>query len=323
MPQSPVTPPGTSMFYANLSGISPMSSGELISPRRRPRRAASDENIPVTAKAGFSFGADPEGFLFKDGKPIPAAGIIPGTKQEPFKVKKGAVQVDGMAAEYNIDPATTYEEWEENHTSVIAELRGMLPEGVTLEFVPAVTFDPDLFDAAPDDAKELGCQPDFDAWSGGVNNPPNPDNPYTRCAGGHVHFGWTKDEDPCDLQHLLNCQDLVKQLDWMLGGWSVSHDPDTIRRTLYGKMGACRYKDYGVEYRVLSNFWVDDPKLRLQVWNRMNHAIHVMAETFLPDRAPRLEKTLRNLINQGVRDEEFDYLANYPIMTIDPSYRRI
>ena len=31
---------------------------------------------------------------------------------------------------------------------------------------------------------------------------------------------------------------------------------------MYGKAGACRVKPYGVEYRVLSNKWVSDTRLR-------------------------------------------------------------
>ena len=54
-------------------------------------------------------GADPELFL-RDKKTgqLVAADInqIKGTKVTPYKVECGAVQVDGAAGEFNIDPAS-------------------------------------------------------------------------------------------------------------------------------------------------------------------------------------------------------------------------
>ena len=52
-------------------------------------------------------GCDPEVFVAKGGKFISAHGMIPGTKKAPHKVERGAVQVDGMALEFNIDPAAS------------------------------------------------------------------------------------------------------------------------------------------------------------------------------------------------------------------------
>ena len=277
---------------------------------------------PLEAKEGFTFGCDPEGFVFKGKTPVPACEFIPGTKAKPHPVEYGAVQVDGMAAEFNIDPVDNYKDWEHHITAVIKQLKSFLPSGYTLKFVPSVTFDPNVFDAAPNFYKELGCQPDYDVYSGNANPPPTPENPYVRCAGGHLHVGWTKGEDLCDIQHILNCQDLGKQFDWFLGGWSVNKDKDVVRRALYGKMGACRYKDYGLEYRVLSNFWVVNKELRFEIWNRMNHAINAMSNLFLPDRLNVLTEQLRNCINSSQTDEELFSACVYPLMTLNKSLRR-
>src|SRR3546814_5830384 len=91
-------------------------------------------------------------------------------------------------------------------------------------------------------------------------------NPLMRCAGGHLHVGWTEGESLGSIQHVMNCSDLVKQLDWYVGLWSLGKDKDKVRRSLYGKAGACRIKPYGVEYRVLSNFWIKNKKSRLETW---------------------------------------------------------
>ena len=99
----------------------------------------------VTPFDGFTFGCDPEVFIVDaKGKAVSAAGIIPGTKANPYKVKNGAVQRDGMAAEFNIDPVTNFADFNRNITSVMKEMREMLPEGHSFAIVPSIVFDKDV-----------------------------------------------------------------------------------------------------------------------------------------------------------------------------------
>lgn len=263
----------------------------------------------------FTFGADPEGFIFKGAEPVPAYGIIPGTKQSPHPVKQGAVQVDGMAAEFNINPAKTFEEFNDNVETVISELKSFLPSGYSLRFIPSVVFSEAAFDSTPDDNKELGCSADFNAWDNSVNPPPVPENPFMRCAGGHLHTGWTENQE-LDAQHISDCNDLIKQMDWFLGFWSLSQDADNNRRKLYGKSGACRYKPYGVEYRVLSNFWVSTKALRLQIWNRWVAAVNTMATIYMPESSRGDNNLLRNCIDQSHFDQELASLYSFPLLSL-------
>jgi hypothetical protein len=271
------------------------------------------------AREGFTFGCDPEAFVFYNDKPVTAAGLLPGTKSEPAPlVSGGYVQVDGMAAEFNIPPVSTFRDFNKYIDSTIKEIEKMLPKGHELRFVPSVTFDKETFDASPDEAKELGCSPDYNAWEGKVNPPPkDPDNPYLRTAAGHIHLGWTSDADCFDPQHVMNCRDLVKQLDWFIGGWSLKMDTDPTRRRLYGRAGACRIKDYGVEYRVPSNFWVNSRDRRLAVWNRMQEAIDVMAKNCIADRADFYNDLLVESINQTSLRSELENAYAYPLASIE------
>lgn len=205
-------------------------------------------------------GADPEFFLKKDGKFVSAYGIIPGTKKEPHKVEGGAVQVDGMAIEFNIDPASTADEFVNNINTVLAALRDMIPEEYEFCFEPVADFGQEYIDAQPLEARELGCDPDFNIYTGEFNEAPN-GNLGIRTAAGHIHVGWTNDMDIKDETHIEACTMMTQEMDYRLGLCSPVWDFDRRRASMYGHLGTMRVKPYGVEYRTLSNAWLNEPKL--------------------------------------------------------------
>ncbi len=218
----------------------------------------------------FKIGADPEFFLKKDGKFVSAYGMIEGTKTNPQKVKGGAVQVDGMALEFNIDPVDNFEDFNDNINSVLGALRAMIPKEYEFAFVPVAHFDADYINNQPIEARRLGCDPDFNAYTGKPN--PIPDASKTfRTASGHIHIGWDENLNVDDAEHIEACRMMTKQLDIVLGNASLIIDPDTTRRQLYGKAGAFRPKSYGVEYRVMSNAWVENVNLRRLVFYNAKH----------------------------------------------------
>lgn len=203
----------------------------------------------------FLLGSDPELFVTDGTKYISAHDLIPGTKDNPYIVKDGAVQVDGVAAEFNINPAETEDEFVNNICSVQARLQEMVEENnpsYHLVADPVATFDQAYFDSLPFEAKMLGCQPDWNAYTGGKNTPPETQEPF-RTGSFHVHIGWTEFEDPYDAEYIKLCCDVVKQIDAILYPASHLWDQDMKRRTLYGAKGSFRPKSYGLEYRPLSN----------------------------------------------------------------------
>lgn len=212
-------------------------------------------------------GCDPELFLTSNKKPISAFNVIPGDKKNPHKVDKGAVQVDGMALEFNIDPAEDAKTFSNNIGRVLSQLESMIPQGTKFKISPVAYFGEEYIKDQPDAAKELGCDPDFNAWRNGERNPrPSGDAPF-RTASGHIHIGWGNDFDINDPEHLEACQMMVKQLDMVLLPFSFAWDDDDTRRRLYGMPGAYRPKPYGVEYRVLSNVWIKKAYLRKFVFD--------------------------------------------------------
>lgn len=209
----------------------------------------------------LTIGADPEVFLrdkvTKDF--ISAHGLFPGTKQEPFKIDRGAVQVDGMALEFNIQPAKTVEEFDGNMTTVLTQLDEMLKkvsnDELEMVFEPVARFDPTYFSFQPFESKILGCEPDFDEF-GNEKTPPEgmQDLPF-RTAAGHVHIGFREGGDPKEHDHFENCKLISKTFKTVKGYVPLtSHEQERCR--YYGGPGSFRPKSYGIELRSPSNKWV-------------------------------------------------------------------
>lgn len=219
-------------------------------------------------KHKYTLGCDPEVFLFdtQTGLYVSAHTILPGTKDEPYKVDKGAIQVDGLAAEFNIDPASTPEEFDNNIATVLTQLRAYVHKNnprIDLHFVPVARFNRVYFDKLPDICKILGCDPDFDYNGNVIENRNDLQNRPLRTAAGHVHLGFTKDQDAMSLQHFNDCRFLANYFwqDFSSGEYSRRHKislAEAERLQFYGNNGAFRPKSYGVELRFYSNLWVQD-----------------------------------------------------------------
>lgn len=219
--------------------------------------------------AQILIGTDPELFLKDEaGRYVSAHDLIPGSKHMPHRVNRGALQPDGVAAEFNTDPAATADEFLANIDQVIEQLQSTfkaLRPDLTIAITPTATFEKEYFDGLPMVATVLGCTPDYNAYTGGENDPPSTDEPF-RTGSGHVHVGWGRGFKPQHKDHFEKCRLMVKQLDTVLYVSSLLWDSDDKRRTLYGKIGAFRPKTYGVEYRPLSNSYLQSKEIQRTVF---------------------------------------------------------
>jgi hypothetical protein len=244
-----------------------------------PVRIVSNTTSKDSTSFAYSIGCDPELFLVDStGNFRSAHDLIPGDKFQPMRVTKGAIQPDGTSAEFNIDPATSDEEFCANIKAVLVDLSKHLKEkapGLTLRVSPVADFEANYFNSLPPEALAFGCTPDFNAWTEKRTEFPGTTLPF-RTGAGHVHVGWTEHADTADDAHFFDCIEATKQLDAVLYPMSLLWDPDKKRRTLYGKMGAFRPKHYGVEYRPLSNAWVADPDLQKWVFNATRRAMELL-----------------------------------------------
>lgn len=228
----------------------------------------------------IKIGCDPEFFLYSEKHDafVSAHDLVPGTKEDPYRLEKGAVQADGTAVEFNIDPATTDKEFSDNILTVLTQIRDMIDPKLKFRFLPSVRYKPEYFAELPDVSKELGCTPDFNAYNEGKPNE-KPDNKTTmRTGAGHIHIGFTEDKDPFDKSHLWDCCEVVKALDNVYGNIEPVFDTDKDRRRMYGAKGAFRPKHYGVEYRVPSNAWVKYPGLHKVMFSMSKTTIETLKE---------------------------------------------
>jgi hypothetical protein len=243
-------------------------------------------------------GADPEVFIrdFKFDRMISVHEIgLPGTKLHPYKTNYGACQVDGVAAEFNINPTDNLKTWLKSLDQGVSHIdsfakRANPDYGVFI--TPVALFDQEYFDRIPDFNKELGCNPDYDAYKGMPNEAPHTNEPF-RTGAGHIHIGWYPQDlyiadVTADIAHFNDCMDLVQDLDASLFVLSHLWDNDVKRRTLYGRRGSFRPKPYGVEYRPLSNAWLRDRILQAFVFNATMHTIELLDNDIRLSRVPSL-----------------------------------
>lgn len=219
----------------------------------------------------LTVGCDPELFLRKDNSFLSAFGIVKGNKQNPHKLLKGAVQVDGMALEFNIEPAKNVYEFVDNISTVLSEIRKSIDKSIEFDMSSTAHLTEEYLLSRQYEELELGCEPDYNAYTGEENEAPEREKPM-RTAGGHVHVGLGMDV-PRGPEADATVQRMVKLMDIFLGVPSVLLDKDKDRRSMYGKAGAFRYKSYGFEYRSLSNFWIRDKELMAWVFRNTELAI--------------------------------------------------
>lgn len=247
----------------------------------------------------ITIGADPEVFVQDGVTIVPAIGLVGGTKEAPHPVGCGAIQEDNVMAEFNIDPATSSEEFITNITTVMKHLGDKI-RPLRVAVMPSHEFDQATLVRSGRQAMMFGCDPDFNAYSGEQNMPPSPRTVLRTC-GGHVHVGY-EGVDP------ERNREIVQAMDLLLGVPSVILDSDTRRRSMYGKAGAYRNKDYGVEYRSLSNFWLGSTTLMDWVFKRSVAA----AQAELRPDADRIQHVINTSDVSGARRLIAEYGLEMP-----------
>lgn len=240
----------------------------------------------------FTVGADPELFLKQNGELVSAEGIIGGSKHKPKRIddKGHFVQEDNVMVEFNIPPCNTKEEFVEEIGFMIDWLNAFVKvKGFELDFSASGVLDEKYLKT--EQACEFGCEPDYNVYLKDINQAPEPST-NLRCCGGHIHIGYNKPDQE-------TTEYIVYALDIMIGLDSILLDNDRLRRSMYGKAGSFRFKDYGLEYRTLSNFWIKDEKLISWVYERVEKAIDLVNSGLMPSILEKFENNIQNVINKN------------------------
>lgn len=218
----------------------------------------------------ITIGADPEVFLVDlNNKVISAVGLIGGTKSEPKSIgdEGFSVQEDNILAEFNIPPATTKEEFIYNinhckeYLTTLAELQGL-----KIDISASRMVDSDQLQSP--EARAFSCTPDWNVYTQCENETIMPPKSL-RTAAGHIHIGYN---DP----NIDMTERIIFTMDMILGLESLKLDKDTRRREVYGKAGDFRVTPFGLEYRVLSNFWIKNDSLISWAYDSVQKVMNIV-----------------------------------------------
>lgn len=264
----------------------------------------------------FTTGTDPEMFVRRrdNGVITSVAGLLGCSKDEKLDLSPIVrLQEDNVLAEFDINPCENFDQFNGSILEGLTLTRELLAkhdldiaEGVSSHIYSASELD--SFDKS---AFVFGCTPDYNAMTGQKNPSPRSSDPGLRTAGGHVHLGFPKGVAITrDVQ-----MDAGVLCDYFLSLPSLFLDSDVRRKELYGKAGAIRFKEYGIEYRSLSNFWIFKEALRKTIYDQVEK---VMAE-LATDKVMELNSVLpvdqlQQIINTNDLRQAESYLSRFNIM---------
>lgn len=227
----------------------------------------------------MKIGIDPEFFILDElSRPINAIRVLPGNNHNPLKKNGINFYHDNVLAEFNFQPVNSELEFTEKITNSIAILKNIVnPYNISAQAYGEF----DRNELSFPNAKEVGCNPDYDAYTLTQNDVPR--NFFTktpfRAAGGHIHIGGTQNDAVC---HPFLKPIFVFMLDLFVGIPSVMIDNSALsyqRRKMFGKAGCHRDKPYGIEYRVLSPFWLRATNTALLIYRLVDFVFKFMNDS--------------------------------------------
>lgn len=124
---------------------------------------------------------------------------------------------------------------------------------------------------------------------------------------GHIHVGYPN-------PNIETNEKIVKWMDIYLGLASTILDDDDRRKMYYGTPGRYRDKDFGVEYRTLSNYWTAHDELRQWVFRQTEKAYYAVVnkvqigESYEREVQSAIATNNRNAIEKLM--DHFDVISN-------------
>lgn len=236
----------------------------------------------------MTLGSDPEFFFEKKGKIIGAEKVLR------YAMKN--IIVDGVQGELNPPAYTCRAQMGGGMKEILSRLYAIVEQDPELKinWNTTVKIEKEELDTLSDKAKVFGCAPSMNA-DGETGSPTADASEYLyRSAGGHIHIGTSSGLPQLAMRDPLR---LVNVLDILVGNTCVLIDRDPgskKRREMYGRAGEFRLPTHGLEYRVLSNFWLQNYALMSFVMGMARSAVVVCGNS---NADHDYAKELMNLVN--------------------------
>lgn len=134
---------------------------------------------------------------------------------------------------------------------------------------------------------------------------------------GHIHLGFDNIEVPFVEGELCNYEpdeqrsNIIKSLDLFIGLPMILIEPDNKRKELYGKAGAFRPKEYGLEYRTPSNYLLSSRELMSWAFNNVHKAINFLNE--IKEIPSSLGNQVRDIIDNNKKDDAKSLISKFNI----------
>lgn len=263
----------------------------------------------------ITLGTDPEMFTIdSNGKLSSVAGLLGCDKWNQKKVAEGIyLQEDNVLVEFATDPSNSFQHFDGIIKRGVDACARELDK-VNLGVAPGISshiYTMDELNSFHKSAFEFGCEPDYNALTGMMNPKPAAADAGLRTAGGHVHLGYADHLNGMSLEESQTITGVM--CDYFLGLPALLMDPDDRRRELYGKAGAIRKKSYGIEYRVLSNFWIFDEAKRQFVWDQAHKAFETLSGDFQRLVALVSPDEIQRVINEADKRAAEKYISKLAV----------
>ena len=262
----------------------------------------------------FPIGCDPEFFFSKDGEIIGSEKVIP---KEGLDNSNNKIVIDGVQAELNPAPSGCRALLADNIKKCFYEVQKQIAErkDISVDFSQTIKVDKTELSTLEPKNRVLGCSPSKNAYNKKNQiSVKNGSKYYYRSAGGHIHLGKAINTETryANVNSALdNEKTLIPLLDAILGNTCVliDRDPGNIqRRKVYGRAGEYRTPKHGIEYRTLSNFWLQSYPLMSFVTGLARQAVLILADSTKQNNyAKELLKLIkRSEIKKAINNNDFE-----------------
>ena len=237
---------------------SPRGTPDAFDVLEKPARVQKDwinatrQGFVNQVRNNYYSGCDPEIFVTdKKGKVIPATTFLQDKKASP------SMFYDGLQAEFCPVAASCLEQLGEQVRKALMAVRNTAQShnpDARLSIQNTIQLTPAEMRKLSEEDIRFRCSTSMNIYNDGGELPEA--RAYLwRFAGGHIHVG-------CGSQPPQVIRSMVRAMDGFLGVAAVSlaasfDNPE--RRRMYGRAGEFRVPGHGLEYRVLSNYWLCSP----------------------------------------------------------------